>query len=122
MKIQRVMVDGYKNLSDVNVTFGRMTSIVSINNLGKSNYLKGINFGIQFIKATPNQKERHWGCASRNKYCRYNSSHFANSSRLRGRGQYRNGWRPPHGRGAFHGVRGGHGGHGPRTWRYLLSK
>ena len=56
MKIQRVMVDGYKNLSDVNVTFGRMTSIVSINNLGKSNYLKGINFGIQFIKATPNQK------------------------------------------------------------------
>jgi len=56
MKIQRVLIDGFKNLSNVDMTFGRMTSIVSINNFGKSNFLQGINFGVQFIKATPNQK------------------------------------------------------------------
>ncbi len=51
MKIQRVKIDGYKNLSNVDISFGRLTAIVSCNNFGKSNYLKGINFGISFIKA-----------------------------------------------------------------------
>lgn len=57
MKIQRVMIDGFKNLNNVNISFGKMTSIVSLNNFGKSNFLKGINFGILFIKATPSQKK-----------------------------------------------------------------
>ena len=56
MKIKRVLIYGFKNLSNVDMTFGRMTSIVSVNNFGKSNFLQGINFGAQFIKATPNQK------------------------------------------------------------------
>ena len=34
MKIQRVLIDGFKNLSNIDMTFGRMTSIVSVNNFG----------------------------------------------------------------------------------------
>ncbi len=56
MKIQRVRIDGFKNLSNVNISFDRLTAIVSVNNLGKSNYLKGINYGISFIKANSNSK------------------------------------------------------------------
>lgn len=56
MKIQRVKINGFKNLSNVDISFGRLTAIVSANNLGKSNYLKGINFGISFINASSNSK------------------------------------------------------------------
>ena len=56
MKIQRVKIDGYKNLSNVDIAFGKLTAIVSCNNFGKSNYLKGINFGISFIKANLGNK------------------------------------------------------------------
>lgn len=56
MKIQRVRIDGFKNLSDVDISFDRLTAIVSVNNLGKSNYLKGINYGISFIKANSSSK------------------------------------------------------------------
>lgn len=56
MKIQRVKIDGFKNLSNVDVSFGRLTAIVFINNLGKSNYLKGINFGVTFLHANPSSR------------------------------------------------------------------
>ena len=56
MKIQRVKIDGFKNLNNVDISFDRLTAIVSLNNLGKSNYLKGINFGISFIKANNSSK------------------------------------------------------------------
>ena len=56
MKIQRVRIDGFKNLSDVDISFDRLTSIVSVNNLGKSNFLIGIKYGISFIKANNSSK------------------------------------------------------------------
>ncbi len=56
MKIQRVKIDGFKNLSNVNISLARLTALVSVNNLGKSNFLKGINFGISFIHASTNTK------------------------------------------------------------------
>ncbi len=56
MKIERIKIDGFKNLSNANITFERLTAIVSLNNFGKSNYLKGIDFGISFIKANINSK------------------------------------------------------------------
>ena len=58
MKIQRVYIDGFKNLNEVNVSFDGITALVSLNNIGKSNFLLGINFGISFIKASEEYKKQ----------------------------------------------------------------
>ena len=52
MKIQAVIIDGFKNLSNVKITFDNITALVALNNFGKSNVLSGIDFGIAFIKAS----------------------------------------------------------------------
>ena len=56
MKIQAVLIDGYKNLSNVKITFDNITALVALNNFGKSNVLSGIDFGLAFIKATLDKK------------------------------------------------------------------
>ena len=60
MKLQRVIIDGFKNLNNVNVLFDDITALISINNFGKSNFLKGISFGISFIKANENVKNKDY--------------------------------------------------------------
>lgn len=57
MKIQAVLIDGFKNLSNVKITFDNITALVALNNFGKSNVLSGINFGIDFIKASIEHKK-----------------------------------------------------------------
>ncbi len=57
MKIQAVMIDGFKNLSDVKITFDNITALVALNNFGKSNVLSGIEFGLTFIKASIDDKK-----------------------------------------------------------------
>lgn len=57
MKIQAVLIDGYKNLSNVKISFDNITALVALNNFGKSNVLSGINFGIDFIKASIEDKK-----------------------------------------------------------------
>lgn len=56
MKIQAVVIDGFKNLSDVKITFEDITALVALNNFGKSNVLSGIDFGLTFIKASIDDK------------------------------------------------------------------
>ena len=56
MKIQAVLIDGFKNLSDVKITFDNITALVALNNFGKSNVLSGIDFGLTFIKASIDDK------------------------------------------------------------------
>ena len=56
MKIQAVLIDGYKNLSNVKIKFDNITALVALNNFGKSNVLSGIDFGIAFIKASNEDK------------------------------------------------------------------
>ena len=61
MKIQAVLVDGFKNLSNVRISFDRITALVALNNFGKSNVLAGIDFGLAFIKAPiEDQQEHDW--------------------------------------------------------------
>ena len=50
MKIQAVLIDGFKNLSNVKISFDNITALVALNNFGKSNVLSGIDFGLAFIK------------------------------------------------------------------------
>lgn len=52
MKIQAVLIDGFKNLSNVKIGFENITALVALNNFGKSNVLAAIDFGLKFIKAT----------------------------------------------------------------------
>lgn len=56
MRIQAVVIDGFKNLSDVKITFDNITALVALNNFGKSNVLSGIDFGLAFIKASIDDK------------------------------------------------------------------
>ena len=39
MKIQAVLIDGFKNLSDVKIAFDNITALVALNNFGKTNVL-----------------------------------------------------------------------------------
>lgn len=57
MKIQRIALDGFKNLSNVNIAFSKITSLVALNNFGKSNVLSGIDFGINFMKYNEEQRQ-----------------------------------------------------------------
>lgn len=45
MKIQIILIDGFKNLSNVKITFDNITALVALNNFGKSNVLECIDFG-----------------------------------------------------------------------------
>lgn len=56
MKIQAVVIDGFKNLSNVKITFDNITALVALNNFGKSNVLSGIDFGLAFIKSSIEDK------------------------------------------------------------------
>lgn len=57
MKIQAVLIDGFKNLSNVRILFDNITALVALNNFGKSNVLSGIDFGLDFIKASIEDKK-----------------------------------------------------------------
>ena len=57
MKIQAVLIDGFKNLSNVRISFDNITALVALNNFGKSNVLSGIDFGLDFIKASIEDKK-----------------------------------------------------------------
>ena len=59
MKIQKVCIDGFKNLSEVDLVLDDITAIVSVNNYGKSNVLKAIDFGLDFIKASMDDRIHH---------------------------------------------------------------
>ncbi len=64
MKIQRIALDGFKNLSNVSITFSRITSLVALNNFGKSNVLSGIDFGIDFMKCNEERRKSLMGADS----------------------------------------------------------
>ena len=56
MKIQAVLIDGFKNLSKVKINFDNITALVALNNFGKSNVLSAIDFGLTFIKSSIEDK------------------------------------------------------------------
>lgn len=58
VEIKRIKVDGYKNVSNVDIELKKITSLLSINSYGKSNLLQAIDFGLLYLSATINQKVR----------------------------------------------------------------
>lgn len=58
MNVIGVKISGYKNLSHVQINFNHITSLVSVNNYGKSNVLTGLIFGFRFIQNSEEEKDR----------------------------------------------------------------
>lgn len=56
MIIQSVLIDGFKNVSNVKIDLDSITALVGLNNYGKSNVLCGIDFGINYLKAANEKK------------------------------------------------------------------
>ena len=63
MKIQAVFIDGFKNLANVRISFNNITTLVALNDFGKSNVLSGIDFGLSFMKASIEDKKDKIGRA-----------------------------------------------------------
>ena len=51
MKIVSVRIEGFRNIENTEITFGDITSLISVNSYGKSNLMKAIEFAIDFIRA-----------------------------------------------------------------------
>lgn len=49
LSVDRIKIGGFRNISNVEVETSDITSLLSINSYGKSNYLNGIIFGMDFI-------------------------------------------------------------------------
>lgn len=59
MKINRIKIDGFKNIDDVQIELNNnMLSLLSANSYGKSNFLNGIVFGFDFIRANVENKSK----------------------------------------------------------------
>lgn len=51
MKIQSIIIGGFKNLKQTKIEVERITALVSPNNYGKSNFFQGIGFALNFLGA-----------------------------------------------------------------------
>lgn len=54
INFEKITLSGFKNIDSININLDKITSILSINNYGKSNLLKGISFGFEFIEQNEN--------------------------------------------------------------------
>lgn len=50
MELKKVFVDGYKNISETSIEINDITSVLSVNNYGKSNLLLSVVFGLSFLQ------------------------------------------------------------------------
>lgn len=59
MKINRIKIDGFKNIDNVQIELNKnILSLLSINSYGKSNFLNSIVFGFNFIRSSSDTKTR----------------------------------------------------------------
>lgn len=58
MKLNRILIEGVSNIDRVELNLNGFDALIAFNNYGKSNVLKAISFGVDFIENTPKIKER----------------------------------------------------------------
>lgn len=51
MKIKKIKIGGFRNIKETTIELEDITSLLSVNSYGKSNFLNGIIFGMDFIHA-----------------------------------------------------------------------
>lgn len=56
MVINKIILNGIRNIDSVNLYLSKISALVGLNNYGKSNVLSSINFGLMFIRS--NDKSR----------------------------------------------------------------
>ncbi|MGI6222375.1 MAG: AAA family ATPase [Prevotella sp.] len=54
--IDNIRLGGFANLQDISLSLNKLSALVAPNNYGKSNVLKAIVFGFDFIQASPAEK------------------------------------------------------------------
>ena len=57
MKLLSVSVSGFRNIAKTTIELGGISAIVSPNNYGKSNLLRAIDFGFEFISSSSRQRD-----------------------------------------------------------------
>ena len=58
MKVKTITIGGFKNLEKTQVSFDKITALVSPNNYGKSNFLIGIDFALNFIRGGERDRKK----------------------------------------------------------------
>jgi len=64
MEILKIKVAGFRNISKCEIDISKITGLLSINSYGKSNLLKAIEFGIDFITSPISVKNDQFGWKS----------------------------------------------------------
>ena len=64
MKIDRLTIEGFTNIEKIELKLTHINALIAFNNYGKSNVMRAIDFGVSFIKASPEQKMRQMGYQS----------------------------------------------------------
>ncbi len=57
MELKSITISGYRNIYNTTLSFNDLTSILSLNNYGKSNLLASIVFGLSFVQQHPKIKQ-----------------------------------------------------------------
>ena len=57
MELKSITISGYRNIYNTTISFNDLTSILSLNNYGKSNLLASIVFGLSFLQQHPKIKQ-----------------------------------------------------------------
>lgn len=58
LKLEKIRIDGFKNILDSEIKLDKITSLLSTNSYGKSNLLEAIDFGFYFLNTTPKNKKQ----------------------------------------------------------------
>ncbi len=58
MKLCRMLIDGFRNIKMTEIICSEMVALVSLNSYGKSNLLKAIDFGVEFIIENEDTKKK----------------------------------------------------------------
>ena len=54
--IDNIRIGGFANLQDISLSLNKLSALVAPNNYGKSNVLRDIVFGFDFMQASPAEK------------------------------------------------------------------
>jgi predicted ATPase len=58
MKLDRIKVEGFRNIGNTEIELNHMAALVSLNSYGKSNLLQAIYFGVDFVRNN-NEGKKH---------------------------------------------------------------
>lgn len=65
MKIRKIKISGFKNISESDITFGDFNALIALNNYGKSNLIQAIDFSNDFIQSSNKTKSQMMQSQSR---------------------------------------------------------